>query len=81
MKAKLIFNLPEEQESFQDAVNASAMRACLFSIAMDIFRPARKHGYPDKRIQDLLDKEGVEEAIGLLEEEFYRLLQEHNLKI
>lgn len=30
----------------------------LHSIMQQVFRPARKHGYPDKKLQTLLDKIG-----------------------
>lgn len=55
MKATLSFNLPEEQEEFQTAANAAKYKAALWEISQRIFRPARKHGYADARIQALLD--------------------------
>lgn len=56
MKATLSFNLPEEQEEFQAAVDAGKYRAALWEISQRVFRPARKHGYPVGPIQELLDK-------------------------
>lgn len=53
MKATLTFNLPEEESEFQTAVKASDMSLALWEIAQEIFRPARKHGYSDQRIQNL----------------------------
>lgn len=56
MKATLSFNLPEERDEFETAVNAGKYRSALFEIAQRVFRPARKHGYPVGPVQDLLDK-------------------------
>ena len=56
MKATLTFNLPEEQEEFDTAVKAADYKIALWDIAQDIFRPARKHGYPNEAVQKVLDK-------------------------
>lgn len=56
MKATLTFNLPEERDEFDTAVNADNYRLALFEISQQVFRPARKHGYSDIRIQTLIDK-------------------------
>lgn len=56
MKATLTFNLPEEQEEFDTAIKASDYKIVLWDIAQEIFRPARKHGYPDSSVQKVLDK-------------------------
>lgn len=56
MKATLSFNLPEEQEEFQAAIDAGKYRAALWEVSQRVFRPARKHGYADVRVQALLDK-------------------------
>lgn len=56
MKATLSFNLPEERDEFETAVNAGKYRSALFEIAQRVFRPARKHGYPDAKVQNLLNK-------------------------
>jgi hypothetical protein len=55
-KATLSFNLPEEREEFKMATKAGDMSGALWDIAQEVFRPARKHGYPDQRIQTLIDK-------------------------
>lgn len=56
MKGILEFDLPVEQEEFQAAVSAPDMKAALYDIGQEVFRPARKHGYPDAYLQRLLDK-------------------------
>lgn len=55
MKATLSFNLPEERDEFETAVNAAKYQAALWEISQQVFRPARKHGYSNMRIQTLLD--------------------------
>lgn len=56
MKATLSFNLPEEKDEFDTAVNAGKYKAALWEISQRVFRPARKHGYADARIQSILDR-------------------------
>lgn len=55
MKGTISFNLPEEQEEFELAIKAGKYRAALWEIGQQVFRPARKHGYSNVRIQSLLD--------------------------
>lgn len=55
-KATLTFNLPEESSEFQTAVKAGSMASALWEIKQDLFRPARKHGYMDGEIQELMLK-------------------------
>lgn len=59
MKATLSFNLPEERDEFETAVNAGKYKGALWEISQRVFRPARKHGYGDSGIQMLLDKADV----------------------
>lgn len=54
-KGILEFDLPEEREEFETAVNAGRYKSVLWDVEQEIFRPARKYGYSDKRIQDLID--------------------------
>lgn len=56
MKITLTFNLPEEREEFQTAFNAAKYKTALWEISQRVFRPARKHGYDDARIQSILDR-------------------------
>jgi hypothetical protein len=55
MKATLTFTLPDDEAEFQAAVDGHKYKAALWEISQRIFRPARKHGYSDTRIQSLLD--------------------------
>lgn len=75
--ATLTFQLPEEQEEFTRATQAGAMHSILWDTSQEIFRPARKHGYSDSRISELIESIGedkAEQLIGLLEERFHALL-------
>ncbi len=68
----------ELEEKLRRSLNADKYLAALNEIAQDIFRPARKHGYPDQKIQELLNSsEKCEEIISLLEDKFHEIIQEH----
>ena len=44
-KASLSFSLPEEQESFDAALNGWKYKAAVEDIWQNVFRPRYKHGY------------------------------------
>jgi hypothetical protein len=87
MKAILEFKLPEDEMEYNRAVKATDAFLALWAVAQDIFRPARKHGYPNNpRLNELLDSEkdskvakAVSEAIGLLETQFYIIVNDHGV--
>jgi hypothetical protein len=54
--ATLRFKLPEEQGEFDTAQKAGSIAAALFDVGQNVFRPARKHGYPEADIQNLITK-------------------------
>lgn len=82
MKSTLEFNLPEEREEFQLALKGSSMSIALSEIANEIFRPARKHGFSDKELNDLVEKNpDAVEIIGMLETKFYEILEENDITI
>ncbi len=54
MKAILEFNLPEEQEEYEITRQAGKMHSAFWTIGNEVFRPARKHGYSDQRLHDLI---------------------------
>lgn len=54
MKATLEFNLPEEQEEYEINKQAYKMHAALWNVGTEVFRPARKHGYSDQLLNDLI---------------------------
>ena len=57
MKAILEFNLPEEQEEFDAAVNGGVCKDMLDEVWQQCFRPLYKFGYSDPKLQALLDGE------------------------
>lgn len=80
MKGKLEFDLPEEREEFELAVNAGKYSSLLWEIEQQVFRPARKHGYSGASSQELnklCENEDVCEAIHLLEKLYYELKNEY----
>ena len=80
MKASLTFDLPEEAEDFELTVKARAMRVALDDIGSRVFRPARKHGYPEPHLQKWVnDFEQAEALIHDLEQLFYDILREHDV--
>lgn len=75
-KAILEFDLDDidDKNEFKRAANATNTYIALTEIANQIFRPARKHGYQDEKIANLID-ENSEELIGELETKFYEILE------
>ena len=55
-KAIIEFNLPEEEDQLHTALNAGSLQSALWDVANEVFRPARKHGYPSVEIQGLLER-------------------------
>lgn len=83
MKAKLEFDLEEpfDRNAHMRAVKADDAYRTLWEVGNDIFRPARKHGYSEPEIRSLVEKIGVdaEKLIGLLEDKFYRIMEENGV--
>jgi hypothetical protein len=80
MKANLQFTLPEEQDEFNLAIKAGKLYSALFRIRQEIFRPARKHGYSDERLQKLeADVIKSADLIGGLEDLFNEILLDEEL--
>lgn len=81
MKAILEFNLPDDQADFDKASRASDYFWALCEIEMDIFRPARKHGYSDARLKEMFEQneEFSCELVGLLEDKFRSILNEREI--
>lgn len=87
MKATLIFNLPEDKEEYEDASGGKCAKIALWRVANDIFRSIRRYeamqegGGGTDRLNILLEKEGVLEAIAILETEFYEILDDLDIKL
>lgn len=85
MEVTLRFTLPDESEELAMAQNGHAYVEALRMTAEHIFRPARKHGYPQDRhqIAEMVEKIGpdAEELIGRLESLFYEILEDCGAKL
>jgi hypothetical protein len=79
--ATLTFTLPEELSDFETAVHASDYRSALVEISQRVFRPARKHGYQDSNIQQLLESTGEagKELVAALEKLFWEVLRDNSV--
>jgi hypothetical protein len=78
----LRFKLPEEEVEFELAQRASDLNGAISDISNEVFRPARKHGYGDEEITELIKKLGESDAcalIGLLEKKFISILEDRDI--
>lgn len=68
------------QECLQALSHQKAFTA-LDEVTQQIFRPARKHGYSDRKIQELLEKCGDDgyELVSKLEELYRDILEENEI--
>lgn len=55
-KCILEYTLPEDKEDLDCAINGSTYKHAIWEVSQQVFRPARKHGYSDPRIQSLIEK-------------------------
>ena len=72
-----------EQNAALRAFKADHAYRCLWEIAQEIFRPARKHGYSDPKLNEALSNQDLdhEEIIGLLEEKFFDILKSNDVSL
>jgi len=90
MKITLEFdsNNEDDMERYETMMKASKYQAVIESVRNEIFRPARKHGYPDSNINKLIEDCGVtheqygrgEEIISKLEEIWGEILERYEIK-
>ena len=71
MKAKLTFNLPDDQDEFDNAINGFKAHSALWQISQNI-RAIWKHG-------DL--NESQYEIVNRIRDEFYEVIHEHGIKL
>lgn len=71
MKAILEYNLPDDQHEYDIAIQANRTQSFLWDFSQQL-RSWRKYHHDFKDADDALDK---------IREEFYRLLNEHNVNI
>ena len=69
MKAKLIFNLPDEQEEFNDAVNGNAFKAVIWELDQ-YMRSQIKHG-------ELADD--VHDKVQEIRDQLHSILNDNNV--
>jgi hypothetical protein len=84
MKAILEFNLPADQSAFNLCHTSGLMYSALWRTAQEVFRPARKHGYEDRAINEILTKlepHGGHELVFLLEQKFYEILNDNSINL
>lgn len=55
-KVTFQFQLPDESEELNTYIQAEDFKAALWDVSQEVFRPARKHGYPNQDIQNLIQK-------------------------
>lgn len=93
---KNVVELDEEQkQELTLMLRAKDLKSAIFEIQQRVFRPARKHGYPCRKIEKLIDKCGTSvikndfgiyeenngiELISLLEDLFLEVLEEMGVK-
>lgn len=78
MKAILEFNLPDEHEEHQRALEGGAAYCALWEIRQAIFRPIRKHGYADEALTNLIDlNPNIIKFMEILEKDFNDILKEY----
>lgn len=74
----------EDRAAFKRAIKADAAYQALREIADNIFRPARKWGYPDTKSGVLsVDSwsEQTHEVVEQLEEMFYEIIREQEINL
>lgn len=82
MKATLEFELPEDREELDDAIKAGDYKTALWQTQLEVFRPARKHGYRSQRIQELLDSNpNAVDLVWELEQLFLQILKDHQVDL
>lgn len=71
MKAILEYNLPDDQHEYEVAVQSPKVQSFLWAFSQQL-RSWRKYHHDFKDADDALDK---------IRDEFYRLINEHNINI
>lgn len=86
MIANLKFDLedPDDRAAHKRCISATDAYLALWELQQEIFRPARKHGYDDLEINELLaaDSDDIAlDVIGLLESKFFEILERNGIKL
>jgi hypothetical protein len=81
MKATLQFDLPDERDSFEDAVHGSKWHDKFERVWQDCFRGRHKHGYPIVKLNELLEGEhgeAIGEYLDLIETIYHNISDSFN---
>lgn len=82
MKTSITFEYDHEDyydsNRIKRVLNADGAYGALFQVGEEVFRPARKHGYSDEKIQELINKLGEDGValVGLLETKYWEIVNE-----
>jgi len=86
MKAIIEFDLNDADDRMEHKrmLQATDLSCFIWDVEQLVFRPHRKHGYPDsvrgRKLNELIEAHPeVDLAIGLLEEMYYELKQGRNI--
>jgi len=80
---KFLITDQDEEQALRRCMNADRAYRAIYEIAQEIFRPARKHGYPDPKLENAMQNKELEheEIVGMLEEKFYDILRENSISL
>lgn len=78
---KLDISDSDGESDLKRLIDANRAHLALREIADTLFRPARKHGYPDPTINAAIEGGDSVEVIGLLEGKFWEIIEDHGLDI
>lgn len=79
MRGYLSFNLPEDQEEFEDAQKGSKYKGVIDDMWNDMFRPRHKHGYSETRINEILENnKEANELMDLLEDMYREIVSQYD---
>lgn len=72
MKAKLTFNLPDDQHEWHNAVNANSMYLALWDISQELRSMWKYQSYQTEEEYAIVET---------IRDKFYEILQEHNINL
>lgn len=79
---RITYNLPEEDAEMHLALKAAAYQHALYRVAQEIFRPARKYGYDNAKLQEIMDANPASfEIVGMLEDMLHEIVSEEGIEL
>lgn len=71
-----------DRQALIRTIKADDLYAALHDVAQEVFRPHRKHGYSDAKLQKLLDEnESSYDVVEILEKLFYEILENYGINL